>query len=186
MLYAGYVLRSLRDFLDYLRTSLSKSSGYEASNGNAIADAWLRKEPFTRFTPPLPQLPPETLIYSARTRSNFAYSGKALPPYQTYYLRKMFEFLKTRHVRLVFLNIPEYDERGRDEAVERLCWPDVLGSPSAMIGVPPAVLFGRLTDADIQKLYYDNVHLNRNGGELFTRTILPALLELYANGSRFN
>jgi len=184
MLYAGYVLRGPRDLLDWLRPAPSTASSLLHTNGAMLALAGWYGQPYTPFTAPYPQLPPEASIYSTRTRDNFSFSGAPLPFFQTYYLHKLCDLLRTRHVKLVLVSIPQYQERRNSLAIERLCWPDVLGWPTAMVGIPPATLFRNLSDQDVQKLYYDDLHLNRNGSEMLARTLTPALLELYANRSR--
>jgi hypothetical protein len=184
MLYAGYVLRGPHDMLDWLRPARDVPSPQASTNGCVRALAGWYDQPYVRVTQSSPQLSPEELIYSPRTQSNFGYSGDSLPPYQMYYLTKLYELLKARKVRLVFVSIPMYHERRRSTALERVDWPAMLGAPSTMIGVPPTTLFGNLSDERIQKLFFNDLHLNRNGSEMFTRTITPALVELYANRSR--
>jgi hypothetical protein len=186
MLYAGYVLRTPRDFLDWLRPPRKVPSPLMSTQGSFHAFAGYDNDPYAEYHAPVPQLPPDAFIYSPQTRNNFSFSGDSLPYFQTYYLHKLLELVKARHIKLVFVNIPEYEERGRTTVAERLCWPEILGPASTLIGLPPATLFERLSQGDIRKLYYNNLHLNRNGSEMFTRAITPVIVELYANPSRVN
>jgi hypothetical protein len=186
MLYAGYVLRTPRFFLDWLRPTRTRPSPYISTQGTQIAFAGLAGEPYSEYRAPLPELPPDAFIYSPQNRNNFSFSGEGLPFFQTYYLHKFFELLKARGIRTVFVNIPEYQERGRTTALERACWPEILGSPSVLVGIPPTTLFGRMPRENVHKLYWDNLHLNRNGNEMFTRAITPVIVELYANRSLVN
>jgi hypothetical protein len=79
----------------------------------------------------------------------------------------------------VLLNIPVYDQRRSPVILERAFWPDLMGANLAMLGVVPAKLFAGLPDEEVQKLFKDPVHFNRNGQQYFTQLITPALLRLY-------
>ena len=178
-LYAGYVLRTPRDLLACLRTNPTGPSVYTSFNGSMASRAAFDGARFTRFTPNPPALPADRLIYSERTRAGFRYTGEAPEPYQTFYLHKIADLARSKGAKLVLLSIPQLKDRRNTATLERQNWTDIPGSQSAMVGLPPALLFRGLTDAEVTRLYYDKVHLNLNGSEFYTKVITPALLELY-------
>lgn len=178
-LYAGYVLRSPRDLLNWIRPIRPIPSGYAAHNGSMHADKGYEGAPFTRFVPPVPALDASRMIYSAATRGRFHFTGNGPPPYHVFYLRKLAKLLSAAHTRFVVVNLPIQDDGRSATAIERQCWPQLAGPSTILAGIPPATLFRGLTDAQIKLLYYDSVHLNSNGSEYVTRALLPALLDIY-------
>ena len=73
----------------------------------------------------------------------------------------------------------EIQKRTRAETIaERQFWPEVLGVPADIVGIPPAKLFAGIADADAAKLFYDDGHLNINGQDVFTPIITPEMLKL--------
>jgi hypothetical protein len=183
-LYAGFVLRSPRDVLASLRPTRSIPSAYTANNGSLLSTEGWEKLPFTVFSPPPPEVPAGESIYSAQTGDRFAFIQDPLPFYQTWNLRKLTGLLAARKIKMVMVGIPQYPERRNGRVVERQPWQEILGPQVAVAGIPPAVLFSGITDENIRKLYFDNMHLNRNGSEFLTRALTPALLELYAGDSQ--
>jgi hypothetical protein len=88
-------------------------------------------------------------------------------------------------VAVALLHVPLWNQRQNQVAEERLAWPDVFGRELKLIGVPEAKMFAGMTEEQVRRFYYTTrevtfEHLNRNGNEYFTRTIAPALLEIYA------
>jgi hypothetical protein len=48
-----------------------------------------------------------------------------------------------------------------------------------LMGIPGRQLFAGLTEAEINKLFCDSVHLNENGQKYFTPLITPALIQFH-------
>ena len=122
----------------------------------------------------------DVLVYSAENRDAFKFTGPALPPYQLYFARKLARWCRERGTRLVILHTPSLRERGLTVISERQLWPEVLGAPVSMVGIPPAKLFAGIPAADVPKLFFDDFHFNQNGQDMFTRLITPVLLKQYA------
>jgi hypothetical protein len=76
-------------------------------------------------------------------------------------------------------------ERGQNVVSERELWPEVLGAPVDIVGIPPARLFAGLPESELPRLFYDDVHLNQSGQDLFTPLVTPALVQLHENSTRF-
>ena len=99
---------------------------------------------------------------------------------QNHFLEKFVKLAKENGTQIIFLNIPLLKETQSDEIVEKQCWPERFSGEVELIGIRPTELFQGISEKDRQDLYYDPRHFNANGQELYTRSILPALGEVYA------
>jgi len=134
---------------------------------------------FSPYQPPSAATPADVVVYSADTRGAFTFTGPPTPPYQRHFARKLAQLCREHGTRLVVLHLPELHERKQATIPERELWPEVWSAPVDIVGIPGAKLFAGIPAADLPKLFYDPVHMNQNGQELFTRLITPALLKLY-------
>ena len=182
-LYACGILRAPRDVLSIVRRnrdSLSPSS-FAPNLGADKAEIGIGRDPrtFSRFTPVSHTIPGSNMIYSPRTKDQFDFTKDEIPFYQNLFLEKLVETCVQKQIPLVILNIPQHTERHSGRVIERKEWTNSLKSEVSLVGVPPAVLFAGLSDEEIDRLRYDDAHFNANGSEFFTRTILPAIMEVY-------
>jgi hypothetical protein len=137
--------------------------------------------PFSSYSPDV-EIPSSAVnIYSSDTAKNFDFSREPLPPLQSHFLRKFGDMVQQQASKLALIHIPIYDERRSPKIQERTFWPDTVSADMTLAGIPPALLFGSLTDENIRKLYGDSGHLNKNGQEYFTRIVTPALLQIYTS-----
>ena len=138
---------------------------------------------FEPFTPENSARPADAIIYSAETKTNFEFSSAPLPEWQEHFARQFAARLKERGVRPVMLDLPALAEVRSPVIRERTFWPEIFPGDAVLLGIPPAKLFGTLTDAEVLKLYGDPYHFNQNGQQYFTRLITPALIKLYETQS---
>jgi len=138
---------------------------------------------FTRFDGHSDATAADAVVYGPGTRDAFTFSGSPGHPYQLAFFRKLAALCRARGVRLVVLHTPALHERGLTQIPERFAWPDVLGVPVDMLGIPPARLFAGLSAEDITKLFYEDGHFNENGQDLFTPLITPALVRLHGDAA---
>jgi hypothetical protein len=134
------------------------------------------------FVPLAPQTgvqPSDVSVYSADTKTNFAFVPGSLPPMQLHFAQKLAALAHDHHCKLVIVHIPTFDERHSTVISTPVSWPDVLGANVTVIGIPPATLFRGMSDDDIRKLYSDAVHFNQNGQDYFTTLLLPTLMKCY-------
>lgn len=180
-LYACNVLRSPRDLLTIVRQNPSMVSPYSKNLGAFKREEGMTHNPeaFERFTPTSPVFSSSDLIYSSTTKANFRFKDEQLSIHQNHYLEKLIELLKEKEVPLVMLNVPQHSEKNSDKAIELQDWSKRFGMGIPLIGIPPTVLFKGLSEKEVEKLHSDREHFNMNGNEYFTRTILPAILEVY-------
>lgn len=179
--YACSILRSPRDLLTLIRANRSKRSQFTDDLGADKAELGMGRNPesFERFEPSPPSIPASMLLFSERTRDQFYFTGEDLPAYQNYYLENLVGMLKRNDIPLMILNVPQYSERGSPKIIERRDWSKVFGDNIPQVGVSSAVLYAGLSDDEVERLHYDDEHINKNGSEYFTRTVLPAILEVY-------
>jgi len=138
-----------------------------------------KEEPFEDYTPPLAADPADARVYSDSTKGTFAFVGGVVPSWQIEFGRKFAHEVEKNGCRLVLLHIPDLGE-GRSPVIqEREFWPDALQANITMVGIPPEKLFKGLSEQEIHELFEDQVHVNKNGQDYFTRAITPALLQIY-------
>ncbi len=175
-IYADYVLGAPRHALSLLRPNLVDPDAGAPVNYELAAGYMGR--PFVRHVPSSPALPPASMIYSAATRDSFRFTGPPLNTYQLHFLRKTAELARRHGALLVILHMPSPSERGSAAVLDRQLMTEVLGDGVALAGIPSAQLFENVPEPQFFDYYHDE-HLNANGMELYTRTITPALIELY-------
>jgi len=185
-LYAGAVLGMPRHILSMLRPNPPSrpDPSIVEEDGTAIRRFGFRTES-GNFSSFLPYEPPggvprgNAVSYSIETKSAFDFTGPKPPTYQIHFAKKLASLCKEHGTQLVFIHFPPISESKQTTIPERLPWPDVLDSPTYMIGVPAASLFASMPASDIIKLYQDEDHFNLNGRTMFTRCIAPALIDIY-------
>ncbi|WP_157605189.1 hypothetical protein [Schlesneria paludicola] len=199
-LYSGAILGMPRHLLSLVRPNIVEFSEQTPPNwwnaranqtdlnisGN-LGSIKMRKSidtshDFTHFRPMGQATSEDVISYSDRTASQFAFAGPP-PEFQLHFARKLAELCRERGTRLVLLNIPLLSDREKTVVPERCHWPDVLGTPVDMVGIPPAKLFSGVESTDLNNLFYDNDHLNQNGQEWFTQLITPMLGKLYVTSA---
>lgn len=187
-LYACSVLRSPHDLLTLTRANKAKKSPYADNLGADKQEMGMGRNPdrFEEFNPPAPSVPVSKLLYSPDNQEPFQFTNDGISSYQNYYLKKLVEKLKQSGVSLMILNVPQYSERQNSKIIERKDWSKHFGMSIPLVGIAPTVLYAGLSEDEVEKLHYDDEHLNKNGSEYFTRTALPAILEVYEKNAAKN
>jgi hypothetical protein len=192
-LYGGAVLAAPRQLLSVLRPAVGPTvsvasdwtSAFQAPPtaerlGSLRARLSGARSPhFIQLSPAVQASPADALIYGDETRASFKFMGPALAPYQLHFARKLAQLCRDRGTQLVVLHVPTFTERDEAEVRERVLWPDILGRDVKLVGIPPARMFAAMSRTDVEALFYEGVHLNRNGQDVFTPLITPSLLKLY-------
>ncbi|QQS41994.1 MAG: hypothetical protein IPM63_03350 [Acidobacteriota bacterium] len=185
-LYACSLLMSPHDLLTMVRPNLTKPSPFAENLGADKAKIGRGRDPlkYVEYHPPSPVIHTRDLIHSYRDQQVIDFSNSELTPYQGIYLHSLIELLKRENVPVVVLNIPQYTERHKVRIVELKDWKTYFTKDVPIVGIPPRILFAEMSEANIAKLFYDEIHLNFNGNEYFTRSILPGILEVYEQNAR--
>lgn len=139
-----------------------------------------KRSDFSIFTPPPLVTPADTVIYGDATRDDFKFSGRPMRDYQLHFAGKLAKLCRENGTRLVILDLPVFQEREQEKILERGAWPELLGEPVSLVGIPGAKLFAGISEEDVPRFFYNKSHLNQNGQDRFTPLITPALLKLYA------
>ena len=134
---------------------------------------------FTEYTPRSTADPSDVRTYSPATKDSFRFEGRATPPLQLHFARKLAELAQAHQTKLVFLHLPESTEMGSAAIQEPQFRPEEMPGDVSMAGIPPATFFQGMSVEEVRKLYYNDEHLNRNGQKYFTPLVTPALLQLY-------
>ena len=137
---------------------------------------------FTSFQPFLPQTPAtpaDVELYSATGQNDFEFGTGSLPAWQFHFAKRLAELARTNYCKPVMLTIPVLADAPDKTIRERVRWEDLFGGDFNLVGIPPAKLFGGLSDEELHRLFTNIGHFNKNGQDYFTRLITPALLQLY-------
>jgi hypothetical protein len=134
---------------------------------------------FVEYRPPGQAKPSDVCIYSTDTKDKFSFASSPMSPAELHFARKFADLAKKYGAKLVFLSLPFFQNIRSKTITLDHTWPDLLHSNITIMGIPPATLFANISDDDIQKLYFDRYHLNKNGQRYFTLIITPALVDLY-------
>lgn len=201
-LYGGAVLGMPRQLVNFIRPNLVddpyKAEGtfwdtyYHAPNVAQNLGAlrarlgWDVTPNFVPFEPHNDTTPADALILSANTRDHFKAMGPATSAYQLHFMNKLAMLCKERDTHLVFLVTPRI-EHPEDTSIEvRELFPELLGTPADLIGIPQARFFAGMPEADRTKLFYEGAHANQNGQTYFSNLIAPRLFDLYARSAKHN
>lgn len=152
--------------------SMRKRLGIEANPAN-----------FIPFQPRGLATPADARVYSPASRDAFVFNDAGRDEYQLYFARKLAEICRQHGTWLVALYLPALDERNQTAISWRAPWREFSNGSAMLVGIPAARLFAGISDADVQKLFYNNDHMNQNGQDYFTPLIIPALLNLYATST---
>ena len=134
---------------------------------------------FVDYTPVSQASPSDACICSSATDDKFRFSKEPMKPLQLHFAKKFAALARMHGTRLILLTLPRTWDKGAPFVQEREYWPEIMDSDVTMVGFPPSKLFSGMAPGDIEKLYYNEVHLNENGQKFFTKLITPTLLKLY-------
>ena len=135
--------------------------------------------PFEPFAPVVPARETDVAILS-RDAADSLTDQPPLPPYQAYWARELAQLCQAHGTRLVALQVPLPEARLETRLHTLNAWPAFADVPVPLVGLPGAQLFGGLSAEEVQRFYYDPIHLNVNGADHFTKFMIPALLQLHA------
>jgi hypothetical protein len=134
--------------------------------------------PFVPYQPATGVMAADAEVYSPARKNDFRFTGEAMPDWHLHFAKLFAALARDHGCKLVMLHIPVLGEARLPEIRERRCWPEILPGLT-LLGVPPAKMFGGLTDDEIRQLYFNPAHFNKNGVDYFTPLITPALIHLY-------
>jgi hypothetical protein len=183
--FALAVLGAPRHLLSALRPEAVRPAP-DCARGAGLFEQGFEGQPFRRLEVRPPTIEPESLILSEQTRDRFQFTHEALNEQQAHFTRLLLDLAREHQVPVVFLNIPLFGEGmlERHQVREFEDWPALLEPGAQLIGIPAAELFAGAAGDEAIRSYYYNTHLNRNGAELFTRTIAGALIEAHRRATK--
>ncbi len=167
--YATAIIGMPQNLLDLVRSNLAITPSNDAH--------WYYSS--TEYMPHTTTGPMDARIYSEDTKASFQFSNAPIAPMQRIFIRRIALLAQQHHTQLVFLHVPDLEERGDALLKEEDFWPDVFHTSLPMVGIPPAVLFSGLSDGEVGKLYHNRAHFNQNGQRYFTLIVTPSLIRIY-------
>ena len=138
---------------------------------------------FVPFIPGGLATPTDALIYSTATQAAFAFPDNGANDYQIHFARLFVELCRQHHTRIVGLYLPALSDKDSRAMTWRPPWREFAAGSATLTGIPASALFRGLSAADVEKLYFNDAHMNVNGQRYFTSLITPVLLKLYANST---
>ncbi len=180
-LYTLAIVGAPRKLLSLIRADRVGQLGaesVEASLGGKYVEQ-CEDAPFEKYSPPPRAFHYRDLLYSSAP-DKFKFLNQPVSPYPTYFSERTIELLKQYRIPVLIVHMPTKRHATAATVNERLCWPVLYrGSSLDVAGVPAATLFAGLTDAQISKLYSDDIHMNANGCRYFTKAILDSVVHAY-------
>lgn len=193
--YYGAIIGMPRNLLSKLRPNLPVNLSPEKVEAlkekqtglpTEILGAWYIREGYNYSIPSFAPYAPSTdaqtsdvYTYSTATAAKFDFSGPPPPPFQIYFASKFIALARSYQTRLVCLNMPHVTDQRTDTIPEGPLPQFAQNSGTALVGIPPARLFGNLSNDDVIKMFEDWHHFNRNGQQYFTPLVTPSLIQLY-------
>jgi hypothetical protein len=151
--------------------------------GSLAAERGFGDQPFVEFNPASQASPSDVRFYSPATKQNFLSVNLAIPQIQLRFAQKLADLANKNGTKLVFLSLPVLDLARSPLVMVPTLWPELLQRDIAMFGIPELALFRNISDDDVRKLFFDGVHLNKNGQRYFTSIFAPALAEYYVQSN---
>ena len=108
-------------------------------------------------------------------------TGPAPGPYQMHFARRSAALAKEHNCTIVLLHVPTDTEAGDTRVPELADWKPL--GVNGIIAIPSTQLFPGFDRTRVMHFYRDS-HLNQNGSQVFTRSILPAVREAYDQANR--
>lgn len=177
-LYGDLVLGAPRHLLSVVRRNRDDADPAPQNLGSINSEEGFDGAPFVAFSPPPKTLAAADMIAEPGAAAPaFDFGSHPLSPFEDAFARKIVELTKEHHTRLVAIAMPFISDAQQHKVQQRFDWRAAYGIP--VIGVPPATLFAGQSEQEMQRLYYNSLHMNVNGAQYFTRTILPALVKLH-------
>lgn len=178
--YAAMVLGAPKQLLYKLRSNLltdeerSDREGYDihlSLHTGYHHTAFIQDALPTTTTTPAAALLPVTspLLYLQKPSPN-AFESK--------YMHAIVALAASRHCTLVLLHIPTDNEYGDAGIPSVANWATLFGAQYREVAIPAKVLFAGI-DRDRYLHFFSDGHLNANGREVFTKAILPPIMEAY-------
>lgn len=137
---------------------------------------------FVSETPDPAPVPPLSETCQQQPYPLIEKTGMPFTPYETYFARRILALARTNNARIALMHLPIDSEKGKSLMPERSLFnaPEFAGIP--FIGVSSKTLFTGIDDARFTHFYLDQ-HFNSNGRTLFTRAVLPAIVQVYEKGA---
>jgi hypothetical protein len=182
--YGEMVLGAPRELLYKLRPNLISAADLADPNGEDVHDninTGYHKAAFVPDSLPIGTEPTAELL--PVTSPVFRLAGTRPQAYQLKYLRGTMAVANKKDCAIVLLHIPTDTEYGESYIPEITNWSKLFGPQYEMIGIPAATLFAGMDKERYLHFFSDN-HLNTNGRKVFTRAIIPPVLEAYDKESK--
>lgn len=151
-----------------------------SQNGTLTSHLGFDYDPTFPPAPPFPEPPAQGKVYGSATKGLFFFQDAPLSELQDHFLVKVIELAQAYGTRVVLANFPVLKDAKNAEVVEPQCWPERFDGRVKLAGVSPQRLFQGIPEDQLRNLYYDARHFNAHGQELYTRSILSAIEEVYA------
>lgn len=183
--FVGMIFNNKRSGLtkssaDLLKTYLENNGSYTSELGWQSYDSKKEREPFTPYRPTTPHIPISQMLY--RHQDDDPRRSKdsiPLSQMQKAYLRQIYLELKRNGGKLAFIDVD--NNIGEENLWLSRKYNDDLfeGNIIPLVKVRSQTLLENFSDDQKKLLNYNERHRNKNGAEFFTKTVYPAIKELY-------
>lgn len=175
-IYTHSVLSTPRILLNRIRRPLLAVGGFDRAAGGLTRAFGFKGTPFEEYQAPPTRILLRETSSNPETRKLLAFE-ETDPEAERYY-QFVDEYAKSHSTQILALHVPNLWElsEGRIDTAQ---WLARETTPVQLLAAPPKRFFPNMPIEEIQKLYGDDTHLNKNGRRYFTSAIAPVLKELY-------
>ena len=175
--YSHLVLGAPRQLLSAIRPNIPLNPiPHSSTFGSMLKKRGFQGENFVYFKQsPIINKINRTYNYSI-TNSHFKIIDSKFPKFQTFWINHLSSLLTKNNISKALISIPTWSTRNDNYVKIYRELIDIYDS--TYIGIPPYELFGKM-GPDKQKLFFYNEHMNYNGAELFTESIVKTIVETY-------
>ncbi|MBX9667478.1 MAG: hypothetical protein K2X93_07655 [Candidatus Obscuribacterales bacterium] len=184
-MYSQSIFEGLRDLVSIMRhnPTWKLCARYR---GAIPTGEWVRMldgGPFVEFRPSPVTVPLSELLYSSNPGAFAFRKNSTMSSYNKRFFMKTIKLLEENEIPFVLLHVPTLDEQGH-LVFERDFLKSVCEERRVpLMGISKDRLLGGLSPKEQRLLYSDLSHMNKNGSELFTKTILHGLTQVYRDST---
>jgi hypothetical protein len=183
--FSSLVLGGPRQAINLVRPSLigenEKIDGIVNDVQRAFLQTTYAGRKFKEIQQPLP-VPPKVGFWSSDA-PEVRVEGR-LGTYNRYFIQKIHDLVLNSGSHIAFIHTNGLDEFPRDYIPELVDYREFNSKGPIILGQPIAQLFPSMNREQITEYYSDVRHFNANGARVFTRAMIPAILEAYREAQK--
>ena len=178
--YAIKLLGLPRQLLSLVRNDFNENTFDTSKYGSYLVPAGYYGRPFFKKEYEAPHIKPSELLKGISHHDLVSRKSELKDSSRVAFIKLILQLAERKGTRVIFLKPKQCpsDKGGADETV---FIPAAFKKKVHVISLNDNELYPSLSKTEVENMYYNKNHLNSNGNKYFTKTILPAIMEIYEN-----